>query len=142
MIHKFTQSKKRGFLVLTMVLIVCATVLIIATGIFLRSISEVNESADSESSLKAWSTVNACGEYALLQMSTTTGGLSGWSYGGLYSLPVGSETCYIYAIGSSGTSKVIHASSTVSNFTRKIEVIVATNTPSLVVSSWQEVADF
>ena len=121
-------------------LLVSAVVLAIGTGIFLRSISDVNESADSEMSLKAWSLAGACGEYALNQLSTTTDGRAGWSYSG-ESLPVGDETCYINVVAS-GTAKVIQASSTVGNFTRKVKIEVATNTPSIVISSWAVVADF
>ena len=133
------KRKKSGFLVLTMVLLVSATVLIIITGILLRSISQINESADSEASLKAWSTVNACGEYAVGQISSTT---VGWSYAGSESLAVGSQTCYIYPVTLSGVDKIITASSTVSGFTRKILIDVATNTPNMVISSWGYVADF
>ena len=68
MSSKIKKVNNGGFLVLTMVLLVCAVVLAVATGIFLRSISQTNETADSEGALKAWGTVNACGEYALGQM--------------------------------------------------------------------------
>jgi len=144
MIFKILQKKEGGFLVLTMVLLVSAVVLAIATGIMLRSISGLNSSADSEKSLKAWSTVSACGEYALMQMSTTTGGLPGWGYGSTtgQSLEINGETCYIYTVVASGTAKLIKASSTVSSFTKKILIEVATNTPNIEVSYWREVADF
>ena len=136
------KNQKGGFLVLTMVLIVSAVVLTVSTGIFLRSISELTESGDSEMSLRAWAAVNACGETAVMGLASTTLG-NGWStYTGDVELPVGDETCYIYIIETSGTDKIIKASSTVSSFTRKIQVTVATNTPSLVVSAWEEVADF
>ena len=133
----YLKNKKnnQGFLVLTMVLLVCAAVLIIATGSLLRSISQTNESADSENSLKAWSTVNACGEYALGQLA------SNWTYSDDGSLNVGSETCY-YTLADSGTSKLIKASSTVAGFTKKILIEVTTNTPKVVINSWTEVADF
>ncbi len=147
----FSRKNKKnsgGFLVLTMVLLVCATVLAITTGILLRSVSQVNESADTENSLKAWGVVNACGEYALFQMmasstdATTTA--NNWGFGSTtgLSLPVGDQTCYIYPVVASGTDKLIKASSTVSSFTRKILIDVSTNTPTTTVSSWKTVADF
>ncbi len=139
------KKDKKGFLVLTMVLIVSAVVLSVATGMFLRSLSEMTESGDSEMALKAWASVNACGEYALGQLASTTD-TPGWSYGGDETLNIpladGDKTCYIYAVAPSGSGKLIKASSTVSNFTKKIQIIVATNTPSVLVSSWVEVADF
>lgn len=137
------KSKKEGFLVLTMTLLVSATVLIIVTGILLRSIGQVSESGDSGAALRAWSAVNACGEYALNKLTADAGGV-GWGYAGGESLTVGStsDSCYIYPVEASGTDQVIKASSTVSGFTRKILIDVATNTPKVEVSSWAEVADF
>jgi len=132
-----------GFLVLTMVLIVGAVVLTVTVGIFLRSIDQMNGTRDSELSLQAWSTVNACGEYALGQMATSSSLLPGWTYSGNESLSVGSETCYIYSItDGDSNSKLIKASSTVKNFTKKILIEVATSTPSILISSWREVSDF
>jgi hypothetical protein len=141
------KRKKSGFLVLTMVLIVSATVLIVATGVLLRSISDVNSTADSGKALQAWSTVNACGEYALGQMmgstSATTTAIN-WGFASTtgVSLDVEDETCYIYPVEDLDGAKLIKASSTVASFTRKIEIEVATNTPSMVVTSWEYVADF
>jgi hypothetical protein len=143
---KFSFSKKHkgGFLVLTMVLLVCATVVIIVTDILLRSIGQANESLDSENSLKALGVVTACGEYALNQISTTTDGRAGWGFASTsgMSLAVGDETCYIYPVTASGTAKLIKASSTVSSFTKKVLIEVSTNTPNLSISSWKGVADF
>ncbi len=143
------KSKQGGFLVLTMVLLVCAIVLAISAGVMLRSIGDVNQSADSQNSLKAWSAVNACGEYALGQLASTTDSV-GWTYAGgegsddlTPPLELDGETCYIYPVedGDAG-AKIIKASSTVSSFTKKILIEVATNTPSVVVTSWDYVADF
>ena len=136
------KNKQRGFLVLTLVLLVCATVLAIASGIFLRSIGKVSETGDSENSFKSWSAVNACGEYALGRMASIASGQPGWAYQGNELLTIGGETCYIYGIITQGESKIIQASSTVSNFTKKIVIEVATNTPKVVISSWREGADF
>jgi type II secretory pathway component PulK len=146
---KKNTNNKKGFLVLTMVLLVCAAVLIIVTGALLRSISQVQGSADSENSLKAWSAVNACGEYALLQMiastTSTTTTAANWAYSGgepLENVGGGEETCYINTVTNDDTAKVVTASSTVSGFTRKIRLEVATNTPNIVINSWEYVADF
>jgi hypothetical protein len=149
MFFKENKKNKGGFLVLTMVLLVTAVVLLISAGVMLRSIGDINQSSDSENSLKAWSAVTACGEYALGQLASTTGSV-GWSYAGDVSsddlvppLELGGETCYIYPVedGNDG-AKIVKASSTVSGFTRKILIEVATNAPSIVVNSWDYVADF
>jgi hypothetical protein len=151
--NKASKFKKNngGFLVLTMVLLVCATVMIISTGILLRSVSEISSTTDSEKSLRAWGAVNACGEYALLQMiastTSTTTTANNWDFASTTGVELtdvggGDETCYIYPVVASGTAKIIKASSTVSSFTRKIQIEVATNTPNMAVTSWEAVADF
>lgn len=143
MINNFYFNRRReGFLVLTLTLLISAVILIIVTGSLLRSTGDMIKTADSEKSLKAWSTVNACAEYALGQLASTSDSVAGWSYAGGYSLAVGSETCYIYPIETSSTSKLIKASSTVANFTKKLLVEVATNTPRVIINFWKEVADF
>lgn len=142
---------KGGFLVLTTVLLVCAAVLIIVTGSLLRSVSQVQGSADSENALKAWSVVHACGEYALLQMiastTSTTTTANNWAYGGNETrtgVGGGDDLCYIYTVesGEATGSKLIKASSTVSSFTRKIRIEVATNTPDIIINNWEYVAEF
>jgi len=145
------KKNNKGFITLTLILLSGAVVLAIATGILLRAISDVRETADSENSLKAWSAVNACGEHALLQMiasstSTTTTAVN-WNYASttgqeLDDIGDSGNSCYIYRVTDSGTAKLIKASSTVASFTRKILIEVATNTPSLKINSWNYVADF
>jgi hypothetical protein len=113
-----------------------------------------------ENSVKAWGSVNACAEYALLQLSTTSSGLAGWNYasttGELKTDIDGSgNSCYIYKIEPffatstdclNPLKRCIRASSTVPSvgpgFTRKLLIEVATNTPIVTVDSWSEVADF
>lgn len=145
---KNNYKNKKGFLVLTLVLLVSATVLIIVTGVMLRTIGKVSDSADAEKSLKALSTVTACGEYALEQMVASTSAtttITNWGFASTtgVELVLAGETCYIYPIEDiSGGAKLIKASSTISKFTKKIEIEVATNTPNIVINSWQQVADF
>lgn len=132
---------------MTMVLIVCSTILIVVTGSFLRSLSQGSQTSDSEKSLKAVAVVDACGEYALAQMvasSSATTTATNWNYSGNVPLSVGSESCYIYSIGAgvASGSKLIKASSTVSGFTKKVSIEVATNSPQIILNYWEYVADF
>jgi hypothetical protein len=146
-IYKIKNNK--GFMVMTMVLIVCTAILIVVSGSLLRGMNQISQTTDTETSLKAISVVDACGEYALAQMvassSATTTAIN-WNYGSTTGmlLPVGDETCYIYPIldGAASSSKLIKASSTVDLFTRKLQIEVATNTPNIKLNSWEYVADF
>jgi hypothetical protein len=147
------MNYQKGFIALITILSASAIALLISSTILLKSVTEATYSIDEESSAKAWATVNACGEYALYNLaSTTNSGGSEWytfnSAGDGMSLDIGDteHSCYIYTIVgttvSTSSPRIIHASSTVNNFTRKLSITAATNTPSVIVSSWSEVADF
>lgn len=141
---------KRGFIALITVITASAVALIIGSSILLKSITESNLSADEEFSNKAWATVNACAEHALYNLASTTnsGGSEWYNHASTtgYSIDIDGNTCYIYPIvgTEAGTTspRLIQASSTVRDFTRKLSIIAATNTPSVTVDSWTEVADF
>ena len=129
-------QRSKGFIVLTMVLLVSAVVLAVATGLLLRSISQANESGDSEKSLKAWAGVNACGEYAMGKLGVSN------SYAGDETFQFGNETeiCYIYPVEEDESGvRLVKASSTVSGFTKKVLIQVNANRS---VAFWKEVADF
>ncbi|MEI6528740.1 MAG: hypothetical protein WCO10_03700 [bacterium] len=135
------NNKTGGFVVLATVLMVSAVVVMIGSGVLLRSISSSNNSLAEEQSVHSTVSANSCAEYAMLQLSTTTGGLPGWSYVGGQSLSLGSDTCS-YSVVNADSAKSVKASSTVSGFVHKIQVVVATSTPTMSISSWKDVADF
>jgi type II secretory pathway component PulK len=139
---------KKGFIALITILTVSAVALVISSTILLKSVTEAQLSRDEEAATKAWATVNACAEVAVFSLaSTSNNGVAVWTTGyptSLQEVTVGTNTCYYVITGGTGTStaRTINASSTVSNFTRKMSVVVATNTPGLSVDSWELVAEF
>lgn len=140
------KNKEGGFLVLTMVLIVSAVVLIIATGIFLRSIGETKKTSELEKSMKALYLANGCADYAVSKIaSSTENGGNGWGYQGNEILNIGDDSCDILPLEENpeiAGSKWIKTESTVSGFVRRISVTVSTNTPSLNIVKWEQVANF
>lgn len=142
-INKGKQFQK-GFVALISVLVITAVSIIIGTTVTLKTISHSTMSASENFSAQAWAAVNSCAEYALGELSIASTTFT--TFTGPVSVSVGSNNCYIYSLTATGTplatSLLIRASSTVSGFTRKLELIVATNTPQSVISSWQEVGDF
>ena len=145
---------KQGFIALITILLVSAIAVIISSSILLKSITESRLSTDEESATVAWATVNACAEYALIHLASTTvsgypSTTNGWNNfatsSGL-SVSNGANSCYIYSIlnnaGGTSSPRQINASSTVNNFTRKLSIIVATDTPAISVTAWTDVADF
>ena len=138
---------QKGFIGLITIILTSAIALLISSAVLLRSITEATVSSDEEQSNKAWATVNACGESALMALaSTSDDGVYVWNNhtnNGHQDVSVGDYSCY-YNITGTGTStpRSIEAESTVSDFVRRISIEVATNTPALDVTSWSEVADF
>ncbi|MEI6396902.1 MAG: hypothetical protein WCO48_02435 [Candidatus Taylorbacteria bacterium] len=131
---------KSGFVAMITVLIITAVSLILGTTMILKSISHASMSASELYSAQAWASANSCVEYALGQFSIAS---TSWStYAGGNTLSIGGNNCYVLPISATGTSLLINASSSVASFSRKLQVVVATNTPQSVVSSWQEVGDF
>ncbi len=141
------KNKKRGFLVLTMVLIVSTVVLLISAGVFLRSIGQTKNIIEIEQSVKALYLANGCADYAVSKIaSSTENGGNGWSiYLGDETLTIGDDTCYIHSLIENPDlpgSKLIQTEGTISGFIKRVSITVATNTPNLEIVSWEQVASF
>ncbi len=135
---------KKGFITLILVLTISAIALVISSVSLLRSVTEATISTAEESSNKAWAMVTACVETALTDLASSTNPVGAWiSYNLSDTISIGTESCY-YEVSGVGTSteRTIHASSSVNTYVRKIEVVASTNTPAMIVDSWQLVADF
>ncbi len=137
-------KKEKGFISLVAIMTISAVALVIASAVLLRSITEAIISVDEESSNLAWAAANACGEIAVWKLATTTVNLSGsWDYNGDVELDVGDNTCYINSIiGTGNDPRTVQVHSTVNNFIRKLQIEVSTNTPAIIVDSWELIADF
>ncbi len=135
---------QKGFIGLITVLMVSAIALFIGSMSLLRSVSESTISRDEEASNKAWIAANNCAEYALIHLASTSISGGGWNYSGGEGLNFGDYSCTINSIIGSGISnpRTINTYSTVDDFTRKLSIVVSTNTPTIAVTSWQLVADF
>ncbi len=128
--------KDGGYIALISVLVVGAIGVAVATTLILLGLSSSKTSFSYEQSAKAKSLASTCAEEALEQIRS----LSSFSGSGGLSLGVGACS-YNVTIGG-GESRIIDASGTVGNVVRKVKVLVAIINPAIVISSWQEVADF
>jgi hypothetical protein len=146
-----TLKTNEGFIALITILVITAVSLIIATSIIFKSISQGNITLAEMYSTQAMVAANGCMEHALGELGangTTSWSLSlGVGYTGAEQRTIGSNTCYIYPLAATTSGvytdyRLVKASSTVSGYTRKIQAVVATNTPTISVSSWQDVGDF
>lgn len=131
------MKNQEGFIALISVLIIGAIVLAISIGLSLRSIGETNMSLAEQESHKALALANLCAEQALMKLESTL------NYAGNETVPVDEEFCDILAISGSGNfNRTIQTQSTVSNYTKKVLVVVSQISPAMQITSWEEVSDF
>jgi len=132
-----THKKDGGYIALITVLILSAVVLVISIGVSLRSIEETQMAFGQQESFRALSLANLCAEKALFKLESSL------NYSGNESLTIDDESCDILSIGGTGNfSRVVKAQSTVSKYTKKVQVEVSQISPVMQISSWEEVADF
>lgn len=135
--YKFFQLEiKRGYIALMSVLIMGAVGIAIIVSTILLGIDASKNSLLIDKSNQARILASSCAEEALEQiadLSVTTG--SG-------SLSLGLGTCSFIITSQNGQNITVNSTGLVDTITRKIKVIVASTTPIITISSWQEVADF
>ena len=118
------------------VLIVGAIGTAITVALILLGLGSSRTSFALQQSNQAKALANACGEEALQQIRDSI------SYTGTTSLSLGDGTCTYTVTSQGGTNRTINASGAVSTITRKIKIIVNTINPYILLTSWEEVADF
>lgn len=134
---QISHPNQKGYVILISVLVVSIVGLAIAASVITLGIGSSQTALSSQQSFQARALADACAEHALNELRQSTG------YSGSETLSFGSGSCDILAISGSGnTNRTIQASGTVDTLVRKVVVTVAEVQPQLIVSQWQEVADF
>ena len=144
------HRRQGGFIALITVLVVVAVSLILATSSILKSINQATIGLSEVQTTQAWASANSCVETGLGLLGANS--TSTWAdvitgSGHAQTLTFGGIDCQLMAIiattsGAETDYRLIRASSTVNGYVRKIRIVAATNTPSTVLSLWQEVGDF
>ena len=138
MLHFPTQQElQKGYIALISVILMSA----LGLGIMLSVVATGVDASKTDFSLQqsgaARSSASSCAEEAL-QRIVETGTTS--SNG---NLTIGSGTCtYLISSTSSGQIITINSTGVLGTVTSKIKVVLATTSPSVSLSSWEEVADF
>lgn len=131
------QINNHGYVLLLSVLVVVVIGTAVATSLLLWSVTDAHTSLASQQSSRARALAQTCAEEALSQLERDT------AYAAGTTLTFDDDSCTIEAISGSGaTNRVIQASGTAGDVTRRVEVAVDTVARPPVISSWQEVADF
>ncbi len=131
------QESRKGYIALISVILMSALGLGIMLSVIAAGVNASRTDFSLQQSGGARSLASSCAEEALqkiLETSTTTS--SG-------NLTIGSGTCaYLITSTSSGQNITISSTGILGTVTSKIKVVVATTTPGITLSSWEEVADF
>jgi hypothetical protein len=131
------QSRfRRGYIALISVLLIAAIgsavmISVIASGVLATKTDFALQQSGSARIL-----ASSCAEEALqkiLETSTTTGNGN---------LTIASGTCSYIITSTGGQNVTISATGILGTISSKIKVILATTTPGITLSSWEEVADF
>lgn len=129
-------NNQRGYIVLLTILLVGAVGLSIAVSIILIGIGQTRSMLAANSYILAKSHADACVEEALQQIRTDD------TYIGTGSLSLDGGACNYEVIGLGGDLREVHGTGTVANSTRKIKVNIDTISPTINITSWQEVENF
>ncbi len=130
------HSDRDGYIALITVLVTGAVGVAIAVSLLLLGLGFGRTSFALEQSNQAKALANACAEEALQQIRSLT------PFTGTGSLTLGQGTCVYTVTSQGGQNRTITASGTVGTIVRKVKVIIDKITPTVNVTSWQELADF
>lgn len=126
-----------GFIALISILAITAIAGTIALGLILLGVNSTRTNLVYIQSAQARALANTCMEEALMKLRESI------YYTGNETLSLTSGSCQIQTISGTGnTNRTINTTATVSNTTRKVQVVVATVNPAISLTSWQEMADF
>lgn len=130
------QNYNRGYVALISVIMIGALGTAVMISVIASGINAGKTDLALQQSGIARVLASSCAEEALQKIvETGTTSSSG-------NLAIGSGTCSYLITSQSGLNITINSSGVLGTITKKVKVIISTTTPSLVLSSWQEVSDF
>jgi len=124
--------KTQGFVALVIVLIISAIALLIGLSISLLSVGEIKMSLQKSQSSQSYYLANLCAEEALMKLKDDI------DYPGEILNNIENGSCIISVEG----NWIVKVSANFSNQTKKIKIIISQISPQMIISSWQEAANF
>lgn len=125
-----------GYITLISVLVVGAVAVSITFSLILLGIGNTKTALSLDQSKQAWGLADACGEEALQQIRDST------PFTGTGNLTLGQGSCIYTVTNQGGQNRTINSTGTIGTIVRKVKIVLDKITPSLNITSWQEVADF
>ncbi len=144
MIRKFFKNKyfktgnriNDGYIVLMSVLIFGAVGIAVTISVILLGISSARTSFSFDQSIQAEVLATACTEEAMQKIADTS------ILNASSSLSLGLGTCNYETTSQNGANIMIQSTGMSGSIVKKIKVLIATTTPVITTSSWQEVDNF
>lgn len=127
---KSKKHNQKGMAILVVVVIITASLVLMAVSIALTSVDEIDIAYINQKGSEALILADGCLEEAFHQIRLDNGYLGG-------NLDLGSGTCIIKVEGS-GNSRNIIATGTVDVYYKVVEANISLNGNNLVLESWQE----
>lgn len=135
-LKELRKEARKGYVALLSVLIIGAIGVVSMVSVLLSGVSVSRTGFALQQSGSAKAIASSCGEEALQQiLETGTTSSSG-------SLIIGTDTCAYTITSQNGENITVNATGQVGTLTSKIQIIIATTTPAILLSSWKEVGDF
>ncbi len=132
---KINYGTPRGYIALLSLILISAIGVAIMISVVTSGINAAKTDFSLQQGGLARNLASSCTEEALqLILETRVSSSSG-------SLTIASGTC-TYLITSSSSIITVKSTGYLGAFTSKIKVVIATTSPSVTLSSWEEVADF
>jgi len=127
----------RGYIALISVLIISATILLIAIGVSQFGISQSKMTIQKSQASESYYLAQACAENALMKLKEDLG------YRGNEVLNIEGNSCTVLPVeGSGNKNRLVKTSSNAYNQTRKIKIEINRVNPTMNIKSWQLVTSF
>lgn len=126
----------KGFVILINVLAVAIVGSTIVISLLWLAIGSSSNHVTLLNSMQTRNLANACVEVALQEIRNNT------SYSGSDVVSINDIECSYTVTILPASAREITASSTYNNVVKKIKVLASQVDPAIIISSWQEVADF
>lgn len=131
------HSKSKGVITMLSVLTIGAISLAVALTVLLTGISWSQSTLAFSQGIKARALAESCAEYALIQLKAST------SYPGNKTLILSTGSCTIRPVlGSGNTNRTVETIGNAGPAMKKIRVGLSQINPQILLTSWDEVADF
>lgn len=131
----FLKNLKRGYIALMSVILMGALGVAVMVSVISQGITSSKTELSLQQSGQARVLATACVEEALqiiLETATTSRTAN---------LTLGTGSC-TYSITKPASSVIINSTGNYGTLVKRVQVILSTSSPSIVLSSWQDVSDF